>query len=628
MSRFTRQQTSCARHRLRRWVRVVPAIAPVGFPVGACALLRTALAFGMVCGWLELGVMHAQHLITGEITLDTLHTNRNYVWMILLSNGLVFGLLGGLASVAFRAFRLGPVFTRFLIHFYVFLVAAALVLLFPRMHWLAQFTVAMGAARWLGSHVVNRAQLFARLSRQGLPALACATLGLGLIDWYETVRSEEHAIAALPKPSQSAPNVLLIVLDTVRADALNNYGRHRNVTPNLAHFAKTAVQFNEARSTAPWTLTSHCSMFTGRWPHELSANVARPLDATQPTLAEFLESKGYATAGFAANMNNCNFWYGLARGFARYEDFYEAREVSAFQILRSSRLGRILVTCKLGRSLYALAWGEREHTYRKTAEMVNSDALKWLERRRDRPSFVFLNYFDAHDPYQPPNGAAETFSKTAQSRSVAEAARNSYDDCLHYLDSQIGKLLDALDRRGLSENTLVIITADHGEGFGEHGLSGHGISLYRTELRVPLLIRYPGKTPEGYSFDSPVSLRSIPATVLDLLGFRTESPFPGKSLADAWSKTEPKSSWELEPVLAEVDRAGKLVNEMPDVPASRGKMRSLTDPHYVYIRNGDGEEELYDHQTDPDELHNLANDPNAKDVISTLRKRLEDETAL
>ena len=117
--------------------------------------------------------------------------------------------------------------------------------------------------------------------------------------------------------------MLLVVLDTVRADRLSLYGYGRDTTPNLARLAERGVVFNEARSAAPWTLPSHASLFTGRWPHELNVSGDRPLDGTFPTLAEFLAKHGYATAGFVGNTYFCNSWYGLNRGFFHYEDYYE-----------------------------------------------------------------------------------------------------------------------------------------------------------------------------------------------------------------------------------------------------------------------------------------------------------------
>ena len=168
---------------------------------------------------------------------------------------------------------------------------------------------------------------------------------------------------------------------------------------------------------------------------------------------------------------------------------------------------------------------------------------------------MFLNYFDAHDPYFPPRGADGHFGLkpstpseratirdwTHQPRqgeappSTTKLARDCYDDCLAYLDDQLGRLFNELDTRGVLENTLVIITSDHGENFGEHaGIFGHGQSLYPQEIRVPLLVIAPGRVPSGQIISAPVSLRDLPATVVDLVGLELESSFPGRSLARFW----------------------------------------------------------------------------------------------
>ena len=216
------------------------------------------------------------------------------------------------------------------------------------------------------------------------------------------------------------------------------------------------------------------------------------------------------------------------------------------ETLRSSALGRGVV------SLARLPVGGGRG--RKTAADINDDFLDWLsEQEEGRPFFVFLNYFDAHSPYVVPGGCDRHFGRRAETpaelallqdwenrpkqnvpESEATLASDAYDDCIGYLDSQIGKLMDELKSRGLLDNTLVVITSDHGEELGEHGLFGHGRSLYSQELHVPLVILVPGGSAAGRVVSEPVSLRDLPATFVDLLGYAQDSPFPGKSLARYW----------------------------------------------------------------------------------------------
>jgi arylsulfatase A-like enzyme len=206
-------------------------------------------------------------------------------------------------------------------------------------------------------------------------------------------------------------------------------------------------------------------------------------------------------------------------------------------------------------------------------------------------------------------------------RDALEAARDDYDDCLVDLDEKLGRLFDSLKKTGRLDNTLIIITADHGEGFGEHNLQGHGISLYQPELRVPLLVVHPKLAPAAKVISTPVSTRNIAATITDLTGYGDTSPFPGSSLARLWESKE-KSPGFPDPIVSEVNRAHKLMEELAHVPAARGVMRSLREDRLMYIRNGDGIEELYDLAADPDELHDLSRNPTYARDLTRLRESL------
>jgi hypothetical protein len=250
-------------------------------------------------------------------------------------------------------------------------------------------------------------------------------------------------------------------------------------------------------------------MFTGRWPSELFEHPEQQLNDSVPTLAEYLGTRGYATAGFVANTFYCNSGFGLARGFDHYEDFYQDFGTSPGEILRHSDLARRLI------ELVGDAESIRPDG-RKNADRINADFLTWQGKKPDRPFFAFLNYLDAHAPYIAPPNATKHFGLRPtdpadfkvlnewQKLSVPpedprriELARDAYDDCIAYLDEALGRLFDELERRGVMDQTLVIVTADHGEEIGEHKLVGHGRSLYREELHVPLLMARPGSVPAG-----------------------------------------------------------------------------------------------------------------------------------
>ncbi len=423
-----------------------------------------------------------------------------------------------------------------------------------------------------------------------------------------------------------------MVLDTVRADRLSLYGYGRDTTPNLSRLAREGVRFDRARATAPWTLPSHASMFTGRWPHELFSRAHQPLDETYPTLAEFLRDRGYETAGFVANNYFCNSWFGLGRGFVHYEDHFDGDlTISPAAALRCSEVG--------GRLLRLAGTGSLAAFQRKYAERINRDFLGWLSRREgDRPFFAFLNYIDAHDPYLLPDGSDHRFGpgpttatdyatlaawslldKTLLREREVALARDAYDDCLAALDEQLGRLFDALRERGVFKNTLVIVTSDHGEHLGEHRLYGHAASLYRPEVDVPFLIVAPSGIPAGRVVRETISLRDLPATIIERVGMGADSPFPGRTLARLWDPSLATDRLAPDPVLSEITIGRGVVDPRSPAPFPPGLMQSLAADRNVYIRYGDGREELFDLASDPAESRNLAGRSESRPILERFR---------
>ncbi|MGP0068546.1 MAG: sulfatase-like hydrolase/transferase [Isosphaeraceae bacterium] len=306
--------------------------------------------------------------------------------------------------------------------------------------------------------------------RYGTPVLL-AILAL-LAGWAVSLeslgrrRSENRRLGQIDR----APNILLIVLDTVRADHLRVYGYDRDTTPNLARLASRGVRFDRAHSAASWTLPSHATMLTGRWPHELSVGRLGWLDATYPTLAEFLRDRGYSTGGFVANQFFCGHESGLSRGFDTYRDF----PVTPAEVFRASSLGWFLAqrTGRLRDELRFLTGAGSPSIAldfsRKDAATINREFLEWLSRWGGAPFFAFLNYFDAHDPYLTPEGGVRPFETGSRSRadlmmlrdwqkldkkalnpSQIALARDAYDDCIVSLDRELGRLIDESCRSAL-----------------------------------------------------------------------------------------------------------------------------------------------------------------------------------
>jgi arylsulfatase A-like enzyme len=588
--------------------------------------------FGVMTGFAELGVLLFQNYHTGGVALGKLQLNRHFTWMVPVSDALIFlatGLLVGIVGIFAPRWT-----TRFRPHIFCFMAFLALCLMLPGLFVTARIALAGGLAFVVGRRISRHSQWFCLGVLRSLP---CFLVGLASLSAWVSAANLLAADSARTRPAAATPkatNVVLIVMDTVRAASLSLHGYDRDTTPNLVRLARRAIRFEQARSTAPWTLPSHASMFTGKWPHDFKVSETVPLDSTYLTLAEFLSGRGFATGGFVANAFFCNAWYGLGRGFEHYEDFYgDEIVVSLTETLHCSRLGHGLLAMT-GHPLLV------DHP-RKDAARINRDFLNWHVTTQGKPFFAFLNYFDAHAPFVPPDGFERRFAprplspaeKTTLidwdkrtrdkiSKQDAVLARDAYDDCIAYIDQQLGVLIEELERRGVLDRTLVIITSDHGESMGEHGFFGHGKSLYNQELHVPLLIIPPGGLSAGLSVPTPVSLRDIPATVADLVGAGKDSPFDGRSLARLWGPRRLKRSANSGAVLSEVSLWQKVTNKTDIPPAWRGRMSSLVADGKTYIRCANKTEELFDVEDDPGQLHDLAGAPVLAPVLAGLKTKL------
>jgi arylsulfatase A-like enzyme len=619
--------------------------------IGAANLLFISAWAGLAAGLAEVASRVICRAVDPSQRIYMM--SRHFLWLGPLSN-LVFFL--GLGLVLSLAVMLSPrvagwVGKRLICACALFPVFIAVG---HRIYAEAWMLFAAGAAVQLVPILERRITSWRRGLLWSLPVMLGFVIPLaGFVfvgDWLKQARERNR-----PLPPVNSPNVLLIVLDTVRADRLSLYGYERTTTPILEQFSKHGIRFDQARATAPWTLPSHASILTGRWPHEVGDEWMTPVKANFPTLAEYLGEHGYATAGFVGNVTYCSQETGLARGFTYYEDYI----LEKLAPLRTSGLvdnlaGSITRTIPaLNMSVlrpfqqFMVHWFEIGK--RKDARSIQHAFLSWLSHRQEtgRPFFAFLNLFDAHVPYVLPQGASHRFvrypvtmneaivvyelwsnyDKLSLPASYIDFARDSYDDCLGYIDEQLGQLLNALKMRGLLDNTLVVVTADHGEGLGEHKLFGHGYSLYRTEIRVPLVIRPPaGRTAPAVVGES-VSLRDVPATIVDLLGLGAGSPFPGSSLARFWRNSAPAaadSSRDTDPVVSELREPNPESPSQGQFPNSQGPLVSLAHDEFVYIRNeGNGSEQLFDQRTDPTETSDHSRNESMRPVLEDFRDRFD-----
>jgi arylsulfatase A-like enzyme len=607
-------------------------------------ILVVAIWIGLTAGFLDLGLMILKKRLTGD---DFYRLSDHFRWIIPAGVGVLTLLPGTALAMVARLRRgtvpLGPAVG--LLSFVGFLDSCSRLPLELWSSLLLSGGLAVQSARLVG----GRREPFVRMVRRTSPLLVGALLAILLLSVGGRAWSEYRARATVPPPPANARNVLLIVWDTVRAGNLSLYGYGRRTSPNLEQLAGWGVRFDQAFATASWTLPSHGSLFTGRWPHELTADWQSPLDETPATLAEYLGANGYDTAGFVANLDYCSRETGLSRGFAHYEDYpVDLWEIFTRYIGMGSRIDLLTPASVINRLLKRY-WGDtydvipRSKEHAKDAATVDRSFLAWLswQRTRDRPFFAFLNYNDAHSPYEVPDRLTpafglrpisyldrlilknwDTLDKTKLSYHHVQMAIDVYDDSISYLDRRLGILLGELRRRGVLDDTLLVLAADHGEHLGDHLLFFHGCSLYRQVVGVPLVIVDPKGVPAGRVVAEPVSLRDIPATVADLLGLPRGTPFPGRSLARLWAGNEPAKAPADEPLLMEIGRPLVLMNQGRE-PVAKGPMKALVAEGMHYIRSADGLEELYLLKSDSQEQNNLAMYSFASESLQRFRARMQ-----
>jgi len=425
-------------------------------------------------------------------------------------------------------------------------------------------------------------------------------LGLtALGTWGFQHAKESFEARGLPEAPSNATNVLVIVLDTVRAD---HYARPKGQTlvPNLNRVAAQGVTFTNAWSTTSWSLPSQASILTGRYPDEHGADWPNlRLKREVPTLQEFLARRGYATGAFSGNAAWITPEY-LGRGFLRFETYLF--EDLARRTVYGRKLDRILDD-----NGYASAGRGK-----KAPELI-SEFLRFVDDYPNRPFFSYLCFMDVN---QAGNDRKFDYGDKGRVRPGDIAA--AYDRGLNKLDSQLNHLFTALQQRGRLDNTLIILTSDHGNSFsaenpGDHNPDDHGTSLYREQVEVPLFVVLPGKVRGGMRVDRTVSIRQIPATIMYLLNLK-DNPFGGDPLPVA-------SDLVVDPE-----------DRIPCVPAvlniyTRRAYESIVCGHWQYIRNlsvkNKQGEELFDIRSDPWEKNNLADTPEILPVLAQMRDQLD-----
>jgi arylsulfatase A-like enzyme len=395
------------------------------------------------------------------------------------------------------------------------------------------------------------------------------------------------------------PNLLLVTLDTARADHVSAYGYPRETTPVLRELAEAGTRFAHAYAPAATTAPSHATLFTSLYPlaHGIVHN-GLELRPAERTLAEILRERGYATAAFVSSFV-LDARFGFAQGFERYDDDFAPGQASF----------------PAGHE-----WRDQEIPggFDRPADATTRRAVEWLASGRDpaRPFFLFVHYFDPHAPMSPPERHAARFAPEPGA-SRLEVRIGRYDGEIAFVDEQIGVLLDALARAGLDARTLVVVTADHGEGLLQHGQMAHGVQLYEEAVRVPLVLRLPGVVPAGRVVETPVALVDLAPTLLELLGVPAQGMgFQGESLTRAL-----EDGGALDPERTIHLQRRHYAGEQVGSEWVEGDLYGVRQGRWKYLESGDGERrELYDLAADPGETANLA--PEHPEQVRRLAARI------
>jgi arylsulfatase A-like enzyme len=428
-----------------------------------------------------------------------------------------------------------------------------------------------------------------------LAGLYILTMTLSTIFGTSNIEQRINSDVLKFSPEEEKPNILLITIDTLRSDYLSCYGNSIIKTPHIDQVAKEGVLFTHAITPIPITGPSHISLMTSLLPRTHGARVnGIPYKLERIVFAEIMKSYGYHSAAFISSYPLKVYNSGLHKGFDIYDESFGFFDFN-FSLLLVRFLNRIdLLPVRLEQK----------------AEETNNKAIRWLEKNYNKPFFLWIHYFDPHYPYDPP----ESYNTIYRNKSVItenDLQKALYGGEISYTDEYIGKLINQLKTLNIYDDTLLIITADHGESLGEHNFYyDHSEFLYEQLIRVPLIMRYPPLLPRNKIINEQVQIIDILPTVLSILNIDTTYQFDGQDLLSLFNKTDVQSK-DLNFALAETFSPEATINRTA-IRTNRWKL----------IINKGAQDELYNLEDDPDELINLSNEERA--VKQILYEKLQD----
>lgn len=464
-------------------------------------------------------------------------------------------------------------------------------------------------------------QRVAQILRKTFPWVLGTALACFVAIPLSRPKVEHRAKSVAPQTAEGLSNVVLIIVDALRADHLSCYHYGRLTSPNLDQLAAKGLLFENAIAPSSWTLPSHASMLTGLYPNQHGAQrFWDQLGAGVPTIPEELERAGYRTGAFSGSL----FFtprQGLGRGFIEFGDFSFSAAQAFTQVHYLSHLIR---------RMKITDWVDEKMEVQSGIE-INDSVIRWIDDLH-QPFFLVVNYFEVHEPHSLPQHWRQRFSATqtfedriskenmlSVSQDTPEIQRkiDEYDGAITYVDDRLQELMNELYRRRVMDNTLLIVTADHGEGFGEHGLLTHGTALYYPLIHVPLIFYWPGHLSAGFRIKQPVSTKDIPATILQLLGV-SHSQFPGNSLAALWNGQIPPDQWPM-PV-SELKRDRQLFGISSN---GHGEIESIVSSEMQLILDPRDGPSLYDWQLDPQAKVDLFRSPRYEAIRTVLSAELK-----
>ncbi len=463
--------------------------------------------------------------------------------------------------------------------------------------------------------------------------IAVQFLGTASPAWSSFAKVEDSKTSRIQGEEKQSPNIVMVVLDTTRRDHFGCYGDDRGLTPVVDKLASEGVVYEDMISTSPWTVPSHASLFTGLYPktHGCSFEHHRWLDGGFLTLAEMLGASGYQTVSLAGNvyLKNSN----QLQGFTDHLETWDRVRGSAFHD----------VLMKLGAPS---KWAD--HGVIETGQVLQ----EWFEDKYDdeKPFFLFINLMEAHWPLYPPMkwrqkhlpSCAGYVSATrasgrfygphwlagaSHSTCDADCVRAMYAGSVAYQDHELQHVLDLIAERVDLDDTLLIVTADHGENLGEAGRWDHVFAVNDHLIHVPLIVRYPKQFPAGTRVKGMCQTVDIVPTILNVLGHGTSmSDLPGRTLVPAQFEARDQTFSQVHPYYGHLERMAGVVGLKKDTADFTSHLRCVRTDQYKFVWSSDGNHQLYDLPYDPDEATNILD--KEPEIGKKLLELLEQQWAL